>query len=425
MVAFRSAKGRGFRGAKGDTATGIDSPVLNETTLMKSTRQNSPRRRCRRHRRGMALVFAALLLVGLMTLCALTVDIGYMCVARAELQRSADAAALAGVAVMRDVFDLNSTPYPFAVANASRTAACRYSELNPCRSVTVTLPRNDANMHQGDLVLGHYNSTSGVFDPGNTKYNSAYVHVRRDSVQNGPVELFVAPVFGVHSVDMSMEAAAYMETDVKGFQVDDGDHATCKLLPFTLQIDLWEARRTNGIDQFTHNATNNTVSPWPDGIFEIDIYPGKVAPGNFGTIDIGNENNATPDISRQIRFGPNAYDLSFFPDNTIQLGNDGILTLNGETGISAAIKDDLAAIVGQPRILPLHATMRGNGDNAYFDIVAFVGVTVLDVKLTGAMNKKYLKIQPCYTVDGTALGGGSDGTTSRFIRTPPRLRKVR
>lgn len=392
---------------------------------MKSIPRGRRRRRCRTKRRGMVLVFAALLLVGLMTICALTVDVGYMCVARAELQRTADAAALACVSVMQDMADLNANPNPAAVAYVSRTAACQYSALNPCRSVTVVLPRNDANTASGDLVLGHYNSTTAAFDPDNPKYNSAYVRVRRDSVQNGPVSLFVAPVFGYRSAEMSMDAAAYMETDVKGFQIDADSDATCKLLPFTLQIDLWEARRTNGIDEFAHDATYRTVSPWRDGIFEIDIYPGKVAPGNFGTIDIGAENNATPDISRQIRYGPNAYDLSFFPNNTIQLNTDGILTLNGETGISAAIKDDLTAIIGQPRILPLHATMRGNGDTAYFDIVAFVGVTILDVKLTGAMNSKYVKIQPCYTVDGTAIGGGSDGTTSRFIRTPPRLRKVR
>jgi len=373
----------------------------------------------------MVLVFAALLLVGLMTICALTVDVGYLCVARAELQRTADAAALAGVSVMQDMADLNSTPNPASVASTSRTVACQYSAWNPCRSVTVVLPRNDANAASGDLVLGHYHSTTGTFDPQDTKYNSAYVRVRRDSVQNGPVSLFVAPVFGYRSVEMSMDAAAYMETDVRGFQIDAGDQATCKLLPFTLQIDLWEARRTNGIDEFAYQAASRTVSRWPDGVFEIDIYPGKVAPGNFGTIDIGNENNATTDISRQIRYGPNADDLSFFPNHIVQLGEDGILTLNGETGISAAIKDDLAAIIGQPRILPLHATMRGNGDTAYFDIVAFVGVTILDVKLTGAMNSKYVKIQPCYTVDGTAIGGGCDGTTSRFVRTPPRLRRIR
>lgn len=391
---------------------------------MKPRPRNSPRRRRRTNRRGIVLVLAALLLVGLLTICALTVDVGFMCVARSELQRTADAAALAGVSVMQDMADLNAAPNAYAVAYSARNAACQYSLSNPCRSVPINLPRNDANNANGDLVLGHYNSTTAVFDPNSTKYNSAYVRVRRDSVQNGRVELFIAPVIGVHSVDMSMDAAAYIETDVKGFFIGDGDSATCDLLPFTLQIDLWTARLSERVDEFTYNPVTKTVSNGPDGIYEVVIYPGKVAPGNFGTIDLGSPNNSTADLSRQIRYGLNAYDLSFFPDNTIQLGSDGILTLNGDTGISAGIKDDLAAIIGHPRVMPLHATMSGNGNNAYFNEVAFVGITVCAVKLTGSLNSKYLKIQPCYVVDGTAIGGGTDGTTSRFIRTPPRLRKT-
>jgi len=407
-----------------DAARVSENPIkaLTKEVFMRTLGHNGRRRRRCAKRRGAVLILAALLLVGLMTVCALTVDVGYLCVARAELQRTADSAALAGVSVMQDLADLNANPNPGAVAYAARTAACQYSALNPCRAKTVNLPRNDANTASGDLVLGHYNSTTAVFDPNSTRFNATYVRVRRDAVQNGPVELFIAPVIGVHSVDMFMEAAAYMETDIKGFYIGDGDSATCQLLPFTLQIDVWSERLTERIDEFTHRSTTNTVFAGPDGVYEVDIYPGKVAPGNFGTIDIGNENNATPDISRQIRYGPNAYDLSFFPNNTIQLNADGILTLNGETGISAAIKDDLAAIIGQPRVLPLHATMRGTGDTAYFDIVAFVGVTILDVKLTGAMNSKYVKFQPCYAVDGTAIGGGSDGTISRFIRSLSRLR---
>lgn len=391
---------------------------------MKTLRHKGSRRRCTK-RRGAVLILAALLLVGLMTVCALTVDLGYLCVARAELQRTADSAALAGVSVMQDLADLNANPNPGAVAYAARTAACQYSALNPCRAKTVNLPRNDANTASGDLVLGHFNSTTAVFDPNSARFNATFVRVRRDSVQNGPVELFIAPVIGVHSVDMFMEAAAYMETDIKGFHIGDGDSATCQLLPFTLQIDLWSARLSERVDEFTYNPTTKTVSNGPDGIYEVVVYPGKVAPGNFGTIDLGSPNNSTADLSRQIRYGLNAYDLSFFPNSTIQLDSDGILTLNGDTGISAGIKDDLAAIIGQPRVMPLHATMSGNGNTAYFNEVAFVGITVCAVKLTGSMNSKYLKVQPCYAVDGTAIGGGTDGTTSRFVRTPPRLRKVR
>jgi hypothetical protein len=190
-----------------------------------------------------------------------------------------------------------------------------------------------------------------------------------------------------------------------------------------------------GADEFTHNSQNSTVSNGPDGIYEVRLYPEKLkdAPGNFGTVDIGSPNNSTSDLSRQILFGPNAWDLSFFPNSEIKIAETDpeepngrkILRLNGDTGISAAIKDELWAIRGQPRILPIHWKATGNGNNAQFRIVKFVGVTILDVKLTGALTDKYVKIQPCYVTDGTALGGGMDGETSQYMFKPPRLRKIK
>lgn len=358
-------------------------------------------------------------------LCGLTVDVGNVYVSKAELQRSADAAALASSAFLLDKHDLNGQPNPALVADAARTAACDYVRLNPCRSVTLNLPRNDGNAESGDLVLGRYNADTGVFDPNSTKYNSAYVRARRDSVQNGPIPLYFGGLVGLASVNATGESAAYIETDISGFSVESGSNSTCKLLPFSLQIDLWQNRATVGSDDRTHDALNEAVSAGPDGTYEINLYPSELGPGNFGTVDFGNPNNSTSDLSRQILHGLSADDFSFLPNNTIQLGGNGVLTLNGDTGISAAVQADLNAIIGQPRILPLHATMRGNGENAYFDIVAFVGVTIVDADLTGSLSNKYVKLQPCFTSDGTAIGGGNEGTTSKFIFVPPRLREVR
>ena len=42
----------------------------------------------------------------------------------------------------------------------------------------------------------------------------------------------------------------------------------------------------------------------------------------------------------------------------------GKLYLNGDTGISAGVKDELASIKGQPRIIPIFSTVSGNGNNA-------------------------------------------------------------
>jgi hypothetical protein len=356
-------------------------------------------------------------------LCGIVLDIGHVCVARSELQRSADAGALAAVSVMQDIFDLNETPVPYYVSDQARSEATKYVGANPCRGKTLILPRNDSNNISGDLIFGHYASASRSFNPHDTNYNAAEVLVRRDAIQNGRLPLFFGPLFGLPSVDVNASAAAYIETDISGFHIDGGDDAACQLLPFALHIGLWNDRIIERVDHYTHDPVNKTVSNGSDGIYEIKLYPSKLSPGNFGTVDIGASNDSTADLSRQILHGPNASDLAHFPDSTIKLGDDGTLHLNGDTGISAGCKDELAAIEGQPRIIPLFSTMSGNGNNADFTIVAFVGVTILDSRLTGSMNMKHVTIQPCFTVDGTAIGGGDDGVTSRFIRTPPRLRR--
>ncbi|MCH5377139.1 MAG: pilus assembly protein TadG-related protein [Planctomycetes bacterium] len=385
-------------------------------------KRKSPGRQPRR--RGLMIVLMGAFIVVDFGLCALTIDLGYLYLGRTELQRTADATALAAAAVLMDQHDLNGTPCPSSVAYAARSTGELYSRLNPCLSEPVVLGVNSGNAADGDFVLGHYNSTTGVFDPSSTRYNSVYSRVRRDTTLNGPLPLFFANIWGRSSANVSCDAAAYIETDVRGFQVETEDNHPCKLLPFSLQIDLWQARVSQCIDDYTHNTTSQTVCYGPDGAYEVDLFPIDLGPGNFGTIDIGSANNSSSDLSRQILYGPDASDFAYYPNNTLQFDENGVLIMNGDTGISAAIKDELNAITGQPRILPLHAMVWGNGNNASFQIVAFVGVTIVDARLNGALSKKYVKIQPCFTVDDTAIAGGQDGTSSRFILTPPRLRRT-
>ena len=119
--------------------------------------------------------------------------------------------------------------------------------------------------------------------------------------------------------------------------------------------------------------------------------------------------------------GPNASDFAYYPDSTLKIEDGSTLELNGNTGISAGVENELEQIIGQPRTLPLYSSVTGNGNNAQFTIVAFAGITVVDVNLNGPMRAKHITIQPSYVVDETAVHGGSAGVTSFFVRRPATL----
>ena len=147
----------------------------------------------------------------------------------------------------------------------------------------------------------------------------------------------------------------------------------------------------------------------------------RITPGNFGTVDIGRHNNSTADISRQILNGPNQADFDAM-GGSVAIPPGGTLWLQGDTGISAGFKDELAAIRGQTRLIPIynttsdeHPTRQGN--NTRYPIKMFVGVTILDVRLTGG--NKQLTIQPEYCVEPTAVPGASGGSMStQFVLRP-------
>ena len=143
------------------------------------------------------------------------------------------------------------------------------------------------------------------------------------------------------------------------------------------------------------------------------LYPqGTGSPGNRGTVDFGNTNNATPDLQRQILYGLNAADLAYH-GGSISFDANGELILNGDTGISAAIKSSLEQIKGQPRMIPIFDSVSGNGNNAYYTITGFTGIRILNVKLTGAMKSKQVIVQPAaiQTRGGIKDDDGSNRTT--------------
>jgi hypothetical protein len=151
-----------------------------------------------------------------------------------------------------------------------------------------------------------------------------------------------------------------------------------------------------------------------DGILECNLFPqGTGSPGNRGTVTIGTS-NGTSNLVRQIEYGLSASDLASY-GGTLQLDSTGNLYLPANPGISAGDKSALASIIGQTRIIPIFSTCTGNGANAQYDIVQFVGIRVLDVGLTGSMSSKHLTVQPawCYA-RGAIASGSTNGSPTQY-----------
>ncbi len=366
-----------------------------------------------RRRRGNIVVFSAFLMVMMIAMIAFAVDLGYLVSARTELQRSADAAALAGTLDLVNRF--NGTTATQRVAT-SRTATSTYAGYN---TVTGGTPSIDTSL---DVQVGYVpdpatlatrspeDLTSTETDTSRVDYfNTVLVKVRKSATWNGRVPYFFARVWGLNEApDTYTVATAALPPP-----------GPSDVLPFALDKETWDdlmANPGNWPDQF--HIQGNTVSSGTDGVHEVDLYPeGTGAPGNRGTVDFGSAGNNTNDIKRQIVSGVSAQDLTYLPEGAIKLNSSGVLVVNGDTGMSSGFKSSLDSIIGLPRVIPIYTTVTGNGNNAMYTIVGFAGVRVLEVKLTG--NPKYVKIQPTGTPMMSQVPSNSTGWQGKVYE--PRL----
>ncbi|MCG2684465.1 MAG: pilus assembly protein TadG-related protein [Planctomycetales bacterium] len=367
--------------------------------------------RTRRRRLGTILVLTAVMMVAMFALLAVAVDIGYVTLIRTQLQSAADAAALAAT---QELYDNHTLP-PTTIAEARAAAlesARDYARLN---LVGGTGPE----LADTDVVFLPSAATGSL--------NATYVRVRRAADINGEIPTFFMRVLGVDSSSGGAEAKAMFDDNFfSGFE--PSEKGNLMILPFALDKQTWEQTLErllagNGDDDWTWDEENQEITPGSDGIPEANLFPqGTGSPGNRGTVDIGARNNSAADAARQIVEGVNAADLEHI-GGKLELGPDGTLELNGDTGISAGMKNALASIRGKPRIIPLFSSVSGNGNNATYTIVGFAGVRVMDVKLTGQMSGKRVIIQPARVQVYGGIPASDDSRTSDFIysHSPVRL----
>ncbi|MCA9148550.1 MAG: hypothetical protein KDA92_04605, partial [Planctomycetales bacterium] len=353
--------------------------------------QNLKLRRTQKPKRaGNIVVLTVMLMIGMIAMLAFSLDLGYIYTVRTEIQRSADAAALAAACQLLDdqIETMGDISQQSAASNA-RTEAVRFAGYN-------TIGRVNPQLGQSDVVVGRYDldDSGASLDPSSADaHNAVSVRVQRTLAQNGEVRLFFARVLGRDSLGLECESMAAFKMGFKGFTTPS-DGSNLDILPIAFDVGSWNTLICNagGNDDWSWDPEDQTITPGPDGCLEINLYPqGTGSPGNRGTVDIGSSNNSTNDLKRQITDGISPSDLEHHGGKlelTSCNGSDPSLSLNADTGISAAIKAQLDEIKGEPRVIPIFSQISGNGNNANYTITGFVGIRIMEVKLTGAMNQK-------------------------------------
>jgi len=373
----------------------------------------------------MVLFFVLFFLVVLVGFVALAVDLGYLAVARTELQRTADSAAMAAAWELIDEAQLSGDDSLEGAMSAARDQAALLAAANRVCTKSPFLAANAANSPTGDVVIGTLWNLADRSEPisfaNPADYNVVQVRVRRTSGMNGQIPAFFASIWGIEGYSAQAEATAGLLKNIAGFRAP-AQGGNLGILPYALDVDTWNALLAQQTtDQWTWNADTKTITAGADGIYECNLFPqGTGSPGNRGTIDIGSNNNSTSDIARQIVDGISPEDLEYH-NGRLELDENGELLLNGDTGISAGVKDELTSIKGEPRIIPIFSSVVSPGNNAQYTIVKFVGVRILDVKLTGSAKSKRVIIQPANVLTKGVIAGPPQEITSHFVYSYPIL----
>ncbi|MEN6617236.1 MAG: pilus assembly protein TadG-related protein [Syntrophorhabdus sp.] len=161
---------------------------------------------------GAVAVYVAIAIFLFLGVAALSVDLGYIMVGRAELQRTADAAALAATRHLGHIYETmaytDQLTYDASLdASSIQGAAIDVAAKNRAAGVHVVVD-------PGDIEIGTWNQTR---DP---KFLATLLHpnavkviARRDGTSNGPIATFFARTFGVNSVGVSVLATAALTAE--------------------------------------------------------------------------------------------------------------------------------------------------------------------------------------------------------------------
>jgi len=366
-------------------------------------------------RKGAVALLACLLLIPLLAMLAFSIDAGWMVLVKTDLQNVADAAALAGAEKLQSGYVQYYMPgqfyqYSIGVAGTTNTpgssmaTAEQFAQYNKAGNVNISLLDQD-------IVYG-FTDAAGNFTPSHSGFpNTVQVTVRRDSTSNGPVGLFFGGVLGTSSISMTATARATIYSGtVSTLQAIPGVQA--HILPVALDYSVLDQFYKTGMspDGTVHvNATN--------GYPELKVYPSPgSAPGNFGLVDVGPPQNNVPAFRSWIDDGETPNDISYLiTNNLLPVSMASPKNWKAGPGLKSTLLTNFQDELNAPNMIPVflaaqyptaangytYLAASGNGQNATYAIVGFVGVAISDA--SGSGQNMNISIQPAAIVDPTAV----------------------
>ncbi|HEY3242312.1 MAG TPA: TadG family pilus assembly protein [Phycisphaerae bacterium] len=358
-------------------------------------------------RRGATLVLVTVSGVALLGAAALSIDVGRLYLTRNELQRAADAAAMAGTSAY-----LSDSAWNSAQSDGSWSLSAALSALIDARAQNYASLNHTLNqatlLASTDIVKGYFDfdhPSNALDTTGGHRFNAVEVTVRRTTGSaNGPVPFFFARILGMNEGNVVARAVAAVDDRFSAYTPPGPT-----LIPFTLNESVYNQMLASGPDQFSYDQAYDVVVASTDGVREIRLFPWSnqdAGGGNFGTLNIGVPNQGTTGLIDQITNGitPAAIESEIGTPTLTFVNASGApvtYTMSGNPGLSGAVGSALQARTGDVVGFFLHTSVAGNGSNTEYTIVDLRFGRIMHVDLTGNPNARRLVIQPV-----TYSGGG-------------------
>jgi Flp pilus assembly protein TadG len=248
---------------------------------------------------GSVALIAAIVIAVLLGVAALALDVAHMVMVRSQLQKAADAGALAGARGMWPL-DLRAS------ANRAPDCANALAKAADAMGKNVVDGRN-LGADEMTMEVGTWDYANRQFNPGcTTTINAVRVTTRRQGV----VMLF-AGIFGVHTQDLAGNATAVMDfagevgagclpIALNKEYTDPGTHMFINFTPDPADNGGW----------FTDPPDSSSASNFRDYIDNAACPPLKI--GDIINLQNGNDTSVLSDLKNKLAQHPDGW-YTFFP----------------------------------------------------------------------------------------------------------------